>query len=197
MVGCLLKEDPKGDFAAKFRAALTAESGLQQVETAPGFADLLAVKDSTELACVKRASIFSAVVVQKFLVQQLESIVDEEKKISHEQLAADTEDAFSEPIKLGVKLSPDLLESCYSPIIQSGGNFNLKPSAASNGDMLYYGDCLFAPTALPSHAHGSPLCQSPLRQGFHPQVRTWAQVPLPARWGRATSLTAPTSAVRT
>eukprot|EP00966_Prymnesium_polylepis_P056958 1318787-Prymnesium_polylepis.1 len=44
--------------------------------------------------------------MQKALVQQLESVVDEEKKISHEQLASDTEDAFGEPLKLGVKVRP-------------------------------------------------------------------------------------------
>lgn len=139
VVGSLLKEEPKGSFAASFREALKAEEGLRQVEIAPCLAELLAVKDATELACVKRASIFSAVVMQKFLVQEIESVVDEDKKISHEQLAAKTEDAFSEPQKLGVKLSADLLESCYTPIIQSGGNFNLKPTAASNGDNLYFG----------------------------------------------------------
>ena len=104
MVGCLLKDSPKGDFISKFRDALTAETSFQQVEIAPGLGDLLAAKDSTELACVKRASIFSAVVMQKFLVQQIESIVDEERKITHEQLASDTEDAFTEPLKLGVKV---------------------------------------------------------------------------------------------
>merc|ERR1719162_1422336 len=64
---------------------------------------------------------------------------DEEKKIAHEKLAEETEDVFQEPSKLGVKLSPEFLESCYTPIIQSGGKFDLKPSAFSNGDNLYYG----------------------------------------------------------
>lgn len=139
VVGTLQKEDPKGQFTAAFREAVKSAEGLTQVEIAPALGELLAVKDATELACVKRASIFSAVVMQKYLVQRIESVVDEEKKITHEQLASDTEDAFGDPLKLGVKLSPDLLESCYTPIIQSGGTFNLKPTAASNGDTLYYG----------------------------------------------------------
>ncbi|KAL1528547.1 hypothetical protein AB1Y20_009890 [Prymnesium parvum] len=138
VVGTLLKEEPKGAFVGAFRDALKAD-GLEQLEIAPALCELLAVKDSTEQACVKRASIFSAVVMQKYLVQRIESVVDEEKKISHEQLAADTEDAFADPLKLNVKLSPELLESCYTPIIQSGGKFNLKPTAASNSDNLYYG----------------------------------------------------------
>lgn len=99
-----MKEEPKGEFASKFRAALNAESSLQQVEIAPALGELLAVKDSTELACVKRAAIFSAVVMQKYLVPQIESIVDEDKKVAHSKLASDTEDAFAEPLKLGVKV---------------------------------------------------------------------------------------------
>jgi len=75
----------------------------------------------------------------KHLVSQIEAVVDEEKNITHEQLAQDAEDAFGEPIKLGVKLSADFLEPCYTPIIQSGGDFDLRPSASSNSANLYYG----------------------------------------------------------
>ena len=88
---------------------------------------------------MKKAAVFSAVLMQKYLVQQIETVVDEDKKISHEKLAQDTEDAFGDPVKLGVKLNPDLVESCYTPIIQSGGKFDLKPSAFSNEDNLHFG----------------------------------------------------------
>ena len=47
--------------------------------------------------------------------------------------------ALQEPSKLGVKLSPEFLESCYTPIIQSGGKFDLKVNAFSNDENLYYG----------------------------------------------------------
>ena len=52
--------------------------------------------------------------------------------MTHEDLAQGTEDAFAEPVKVGVKLNPELLEPCYTPILQSGGEFDLKPSATSN-----------------------------------------------------------------
>lgn len=172
IVGALLKEEPKGAFATSFREAVSAEQGLQQVEIAPALAELLAVKDSTELACIKRASIFSAVVMQKYLVNEIETVVDADKKISHEQLAANTEDAFSDPSKLGVKLSADLLESCYTPIIQSGGNFNLKPTAASNGDNLYFGAVLSSKRA----AHPSSKVTHNLMCGRCHHMLTWSKV---------------------
>jgi nucleosome binding factor SPN SPT16 subunit len=79
----------------------------------------------------------------------------QEKKIAHEKLAEETEDIFQEPSKLGVKLSPEFLESCYTPIIQSGGKFDLKPSAFSNSDNLYYGACTQPPSA-PSRPRAAP-----------------------------------------
>jgi len=139
IVGCLQKEKPQGEFATLWKTSLEEDTGLEQVELNAALADIMAAKDATEQACVKRAAIFSAVVMQKHVVQKLEGVVDEEKKIAHEKLAEETEDVFQEPSKLGVKLSPEFLESCYTPIIQSGGKFDLKPSAFSNGDNLYYG----------------------------------------------------------
>ena len=100
-VAILQKESPAGEFATLFRGAVDA-SGLEKVELAPALADIMAVKDTTEQACLKRAAIFSAVVMQKHVVQKLEAVVDEEKKITHEKLAEETEDAFGEPAKLGV-----------------------------------------------------------------------------------------------
>lgn len=139
IVGCLLKEKPQGEFATLWKEALAADTELEQVELNAALADIMSTKDATEQACVKRAAIFSAVVMQKHVVPMLEGVVDEEKKIAHEKIAEGTEDIFQEPSKLGVKLSPEFLESCYTPIIQSGGKFDLKPSAFSNGDNLYYG----------------------------------------------------------
>ena len=55
---------------------------------------------------IKKAAVFSAMLMHKFLVQQIETVVDEDKKISHERLAQDTEDALGDPAKIGVKARP-------------------------------------------------------------------------------------------
>ena len=103
MVATLGKEKPEGEFATAWRSNL-ASSGLATVELAPALADLLAPKDSTETSNTKRAGIFSSMLMTKHLVAKLEAVVDAETKISHEKLAQDAEDAFAEPIKLGVKV---------------------------------------------------------------------------------------------
>jgi len=132
------KEKPLGEFVAGWKAKL-GESGLAQVELGPALADMIAVKDTPEQTNIKRAGIASAVVMTKHFVAQMEEVVDKEKKVSHDQMAQEAEEAIGEPQKLGMKLSPDDLASCYTPIIQSGGEFDLKPSAASNEKNLYFG----------------------------------------------------------
>ena len=72
-LGPLLQEKPAGEFAALWRAELESAAGLELVELAPALADAMAVKDETERACLKRAAIFSAVVMQKHVVQKLEA----------------------------------------------------------------------------------------------------------------------------
>ena len=136
-VGTLGKEQPQGEFILGWKAKL-AEGGLAAVELAPALADLLAVKDHTEAQTIKRAAIASALVMAKYFQSEMEEVVDKERKVSHETLADQTEQAISDPAKLGLKLSPDDLQSCYTPIIQSGGEFDLRPSASSTDKPLYF-----------------------------------------------------------
>jgi nucleosome binding factor SPN SPT16 subunit len=41
-----------------------------------------------------------------------------------------------DPSKIGVKVSSELVEICFTPIIQSGGKYDIKVSAQSNADIL-------------------------------------------------------------
>jgi nucleosome binding factor SPN SPT16 subunit len=41
-----------------------------------------------------------------------------------------------DPSKINVKISKDIVESCFSPIVQSGGKYDIKVSASSNSDNL-------------------------------------------------------------
>ena len=161
VVATLQKEKPLGDFATAWRAALTG-SGLEQVELAPALADLLSVKDATEISCTKRAGVFSSMLIVKHLTPRLEQAADDEEKVTHEDLAQGTEDAFAEPVKVGVKLNPELLEPCYTPILQSGGEFDLKPSATSNEKKVSNSRRTQQPTTAASGSHTPPSSLSDL-----------------------------------
>ncbi|GBG67251.1 hypothetical protein CBR_g88540 [Chara braunii] len=49
-----------------------------------------------------------------------------------------TEEVISEPSKFGHKFRSENVDICYPPVFQSGGIYDLRPSAQSNDDPLYY-----------------------------------------------------------
>ena len=69
-------------------------------------------------------------------VQKMEDVLDNESEISHESLSTEVEGVVIDPNKIGVKISTDSVDTCYNPIIQSGGKYDIKVSAYSNQDKL-------------------------------------------------------------
>ncbi|MCL7025085.1 hypothetical protein MKW94_006052 [Papaver nudicaule] len=137
IVGYLARESPEGNLLELWSDKLKT-SGLQLAEVTNGFSELFSVKDSTEITNVKKAAFLSSSAMKNFVVPKLEKIIDEEKKVTHSSLMEDTEKAVLEPAKVKVKLKADNIDICYPPIFQSGGVFDLRPSASSNEENLYY-----------------------------------------------------------
>ncbi|XP_021282525.1 FACT complex subunit SPT16-like [Herrania umbratica] len=111
---------------------------FQLTDVTNGLSDLFAVKDKEELMNVKKAAYLSYNVMNNVVVPKLENVIDEEKKITHATLMDETEKAIVNPQLAKVKLKPENVDICYPPIFQSGGEFDLRPSAASNEQNLYY-----------------------------------------------------------
>ncbi|XP_058191635.1 FACT complex subunit SPT16-like isoform X2 [Rhododendron vialii] len=137
VVGYIAREVPEGNLLESWAEKLK-NSDFQLSDITNGFADLFAVKDSDEITNVKKAAYLTSSVMKHFVVPKLEKVIDEEKKISHSSLMDDTEKVILEPAKVKVKLKADNIDICYPPIFQSGGGFDLKPSASSNDENLYY-----------------------------------------------------------
>ncbi|CAN0857324.1 FACT complex subunit SPT16 [Linum grandiflorum] len=137
VVGHIAREAPEGKLLETWSQKL-GNDGFQLVDISAGLSDLFAVKDNDELMCIKKAAFLSANVMKKVVVPKLENVIDEEKKVAHSNLMDETEKAILEPTKAGVKLKAENVDICYPPIFQSGGEFDLRPSAASNDDLLYY-----------------------------------------------------------
>jgi nucleosome binding factor SPN SPT16 subunit len=154
-----------------------------QTDVGIGVGLMLSTKDTAALRNVRKAAEFSEKVLKDFLLSDIESILDEERKVTHSALADSTEECFNNPTKLAkvslqrsgrsqpnaerssaiierliatisvvrvcvlccaalwraVQLKGENLESCFTPIIQSGGKYDLKVSATSNGDVLHPG----------------------------------------------------------
>lgn len=137
VVGHISREAPEGKLLETWNEKLKkANFALSDVSN--GFSDLFAIKDDTELTNIKKAAFLSSSVMKQFVVPKLEKVIDEEKKVSHSSLMDETEKAILEPARIKVKLKAENVDICYPPIFQSGGEFDLKPSASSNDNYLYY-----------------------------------------------------------
>ncbi|KNA21836.1 hypothetical protein SOVF_039660 [Spinacia oleracea] len=137
VVGYLSKEAPEGALLEMWVEKLK-NSGLTLTDVTNGLSDLFAVKDGGELVNVKKAAFLTASVMKTHVVPKLEKVIDEEKKVAHSALMDEAEKMILEPSKIKIKLKAENVDICYPPIIQSGGKFDLRPSASSNDDLLYY-----------------------------------------------------------
>ncbi|CAI9765250.1 unnamed protein product [Fraxinus pennsylvanica] len=137
IVGHIAREAPEGKLLELWDDKVK-NSGLQLSDISNGLSDLFSVKDKNEITCVKKAAYLTACAMKNFVVPKVEKIIDEEKNVAHSSLMDDTEKAILDPVKIGVKLKAENVDICYPPIFQSGGTFDLRPSASSNDEYLYY-----------------------------------------------------------
>ncbi|KAJ6306077.1 hypothetical protein OIU78_021412 [Salix suchowensis] len=117
---------------AIFRAIRSQPGADEQVAPVVGHID------ADELINVKKAAFLTCSVMNNVVVPKLENAIDEEKNITHSALMDEAEKAILDPTRAKAKLKADNVDICYPPIFQSGGEFDLRPSAASNDESLYY-----------------------------------------------------------
>uniref|UniRef100_A0A0D9W3H9 FACT complex subunit n=1 Tax=Leersia perrieri TaxID=77586 RepID=A0A0D9W3H9_9ORYZ len=137
IIGHIAKEAPEGKLLEAWADKLSSSS-VQLTDITNGFSELFAVKDASEITCVKKAAYLTYSVMKNFVVPKVEKVIDEERKVTHSSLMDDTEKAILDPLKVKVKLKAENVDICYPPVFQSGGKFDLKPGASSNDDYLSY-----------------------------------------------------------
>ncbi|XP_010541908.1 PREDICTED: FACT complex subunit SPT16 [Tarenaya hassleriana] len=137
IVGYIAREAPEGNLLETWADKLK-NADFQLADITPGLSDLFAVKDETEIMNVKKAAYLTYNVMNNVVIPKLENVIDDEKEVTHSSFMDLTEKAILDPIKAKVKLRAENVDICYPPIFQSGGEFDLRPSAASNDELLYY-----------------------------------------------------------
>ncbi|EFN58683.1 hypothetical protein CHLNCDRAFT_140286 [Chlorella variabilis] len=138
VIGTLPKEKPQGAVPEAWLAAV-AGSGLATSDMAADLAALLSPKDDEEAKNVRKAAYLVSNALTKFAVPQLEGIIDEEKKVRHSKLADKIEEVISEPSKMEIKLKADSVDIAYPPLVQSGGDYDLRLASASKDTHIHYG----------------------------------------------------------
>eukprot|EP00123_Amoebidium_parasiticum_P018054 comp24084_c0_seq1/m.43387 comp24084_c0_seq1/g.43387 ORF comp24084_c0_seq1/g.43387 comp24084_c0_seq1/m.43387 type:complete len:1079 (-) comp24084_c0_seq1:25-3261(-) len=114
---------------------------IEQVDATEGLSMLMAIKDAEEKTIMERSGAISASAMKYFQEKVLEDIIENNKKATHSQLADKLEALFTDLHKLGVKVAAEAVESCFLPMIQSGGKYNLRPSAENTVTTLQF-DCI-------------------------------------------------------
>lgn len=144
-IGNIEKAKYEGKFIEEWQE-VTKDESLEFKDSSILISKSMEVKDLEEFNNHSLAS-KSSMVMMDIFTNEMMKIVDEEVKISHAKLSGDLEDRIDKNLwylknSLGKKLlnignfDPELLDWCYSPIIQSGGEFDLRPSAQSSDKSL-------------------------------------------------------------
>lgn len=137
VVGEVVKDKFTGEFIQDWRKKFESKKFDIQDISIP-LACLMSVKDETELSNLTKAANFSCDLYYKYLREEITEIIDSDKKVRHSKLS-DGVDQASNNKKYLKNVDLDQLDLCYPAIIQSGGNYNLKFSVASDKNMLHFG----------------------------------------------------------
>jgi nucleosome binding factor SPN SPT16 subunit len=141
------KKVPTGPFVDEWKKAFSELSkDVQEVEISQALSmAAFAVKDENELLAIRTASRACSGLVTNYWVDEMANVLDSEKKISHASLAqkieAKIDDAkfFKKLSKIPSDFDTQQLEWTYGPIVQSGGNYDLRFSAEADNKNLHSG----------------------------------------------------------
>ncbi|XP_010291643.1 PREDICTED: FACT complex subunit SPT16, partial [Phaethon lepturus] len=123
-IGVFSKDKFPGDFMKSWNDCLSKE-GFEKVDISAVVAYTMAAKEDGELNLMRKAAAITSEVFTKFFKERVMEIVDADEKVRHSKLAESVEKAIEEK-KYLAGADPSAVEMCYPPIIQSGGNYNLK-----------------------------------------------------------------------
>lgn len=140
-VGLFAKDKFPGDFYDEcVNKIFKGEVKLEKHDISPAIAYILAVKEETELQLIQKACNATETTYSNVLCKELTAIIDKEKKVPHKKLSNKLHEAISKNSRRFLDgLDSNLVETCYNPIIQSGGNYNLRFAATSDDENIHYG----------------------------------------------------------
>ncbi|KAK9895707.1 SPT16-domain-containing protein [Cystobasidium minutum MCA 4210] len=145
-VGTFSKDKFKGKFVDEWNAFLKESNvELDTRDVGPPLAGPLAVKDDDEIT-KQRCAAEMSIKLMNYFTEQMSDVIENDKKITHEKLAEQIEGKLDDGAYWakfrpsdGSRIDRSFSEWCYSPIIQSNGNYDLKSSAQSDDQRMKLG----------------------------------------------------------
>lgn len=134
-IGSIFKFDYQGSFIPSW-IEFISNNQLDKAEISPALGIFFSKKDENEIELCKRASVLSNKVLKHGFVTEMEAILDKDQKVKHSTISDKLEAIITDPSKINLKVSKEVVEICYSPIIQSGGEYDIRINAVSNDNIL-------------------------------------------------------------
>uniref|UniRef100_A0A6G1S525 FACT complex subunit n=1 Tax=Aceria tosichella TaxID=561515 RepID=A0A6G1S525_9ACAR len=140
-LGVFSKDKFEGEFYEEcLKNLYKPENNFERKDASPAMAVIMAVKDESELQYIQKACTATETTYSRVLLKELTTIIDKEKKVSHGKLSAKLNDAISKEAGRYLEgFDSRFVDTCYSPIIQSGGNYALKFATLSNDEDIHCG----------------------------------------------------------
>lgn len=140
-LGIVAKDKFPGEFYQEcIDQIFKPENGFEKQDISSALAYVLAVKEENELQYVQKACNATETTYSRVLVKEIVVIIDKEKKVSHKKLSDKLNDAIIKDAgRFLDNVDPRLVDTCYLPIIQSGGNYTLRFGAVSNDEYIHFG----------------------------------------------------------
>eukprot|EP00884_Botryococcus_braunii_P008701 jgi/Botrbrau1/17832/Bobra.0127s0076.1 len=113
LIGILFKDKPDGKLADLWNSTFE-KSGLPTTDVSLGVGNLFSVKDTSEQTCAKKSALLAASAMKNYAVIQLETIIDQEKKVKHVRFSEKIEQALQDPNACQVRLKAEKLGLCLS-----------------------------------------------------------------------------------
>lgn len=148
-VGIITKDQFKGKFIEEW-TEVAKPLNLSTADAALFVSESMALKDADEYRATLMASKASVVMMDTFANEMME-LVDNETKTTNVDISDKldkkidsnrwyTKSALGKKnLQLNKEFDPELVDWCYSPIVQSGGEYDLRPSALST-EKRFVGD---------------------------------------------------------
>ncbi|KAL1955652.1 hypothetical protein VTO42DRAFT_8197 [Malbranchea cinnamomea] len=146
-VGVLPKDTSSGPFIDEWKKAYESISkDIEEVDISPALSvAAFSVKSQEELISIRNAARACSGIMSDYFVDEMSTLLDEEKNMSHQALSSkvdakiDDSKFFNKLQKLPPGFDPHQLDWAYGPIIQSGGNYDLRFTATSDSNNLHPG----------------------------------------------------------
>lgn len=147
-VGTIAKDTSTGPFVDEWKRAFgDLSKEVEEVDITSALSSAaLAVKDEDELRSMRNASRAATGLLSEYFVDEMSAILDAEKKVTHKDLADKIDQKLDDgnffknlKTKLPSNFDSSQLDYSYGPVIQSGGSYDTKLTAASDTDNLHAG----------------------------------------------------------